>query len=101
LRPPPTPPPFPYTTLFRSAGQRLPLRPVDLEPLLNDLYRQARRLALPRSQRVTLDATAPAVVAGDPDALRQLFLILVDNALTYSDRKTTRLNSSHVETSHA
>jgi signal transduction histidine kinase len=72
-------------TLARAdAGQRLPLRPVDLAPILNEIYRQARRLALPRSQRVTLDAAASAVVAGEPDALRQLFLILVDNALTYA-----------------
>jgi signal transduction histidine kinase len=72
-------------TLARAdAGVHLARRPVALAALVRDVYRQARLLALPRAQRVILEENEPATVAGDPDALRQLLLILLDNALKYS-----------------
>jgi signal transduction histidine kinase len=62
-----------------DAGQPLRRMPVPLAPLLQDVVSQARGLA--RGQVVELEVEAPATVQGDPDRLRQLLLILLDNAL--------------------
>lgn len=72
-------------TLARAdAGLRLRLLPVDLAPLLNDIYRQARLLALPSQHKVMLDTSEPAWVLGDADTLRQLLLILIDNGIAHT-----------------
>jgi signal transduction histidine kinase len=74
-------------TLARAdAGQRLDRSPVDLVPLLEEVRRQAHRLHPTRE--ITLvrgdGATpAPAIVPGDPVALRQLLWIMLDNALKH------------------
>src|SRR5204863_7946969 len=71
--PPPTPPPFPYTTLFRSPAlgvvTGIPSRRKDSGPL----------------QFQSLDRRGP-------ESLRREGM---------PDRKSTRLNSSHVEISYA
>lgn len=70
-------------TLARAdAGQRLTLRSTPLRPLLDGVCRQAQLLAT--GQQVELDAPAEVVVLGDTDALKQLLLILLDNALKYT-----------------
>ncbi len=70
-------------TLARAdAGQRLTLRPTPLRPLLEEAHRQARLLA--PAQRVALARADEVTVAADPDALKQLLLILVENALKYT-----------------
>jgi len=83
-------------TLARAdAGQNLMLRPTPLRPLVEEACRQARLLA--HGQEVAVDGateadgtdhadyTAPEVtVAIDPDAFKQLLLILLDNALKYT-----------------
>lgn len=72
-------------TLARAdAGQHLRLAELDLAPILRDAYRQARLLALPGEQRVSLGAVPEARVMGSADALRQLLLILLENAVKYS-----------------
>ena len=73
-------------TLARvDSGQRIERHePVRVEGLLQDVYRQARLMALPREQRVVLAEPADATVVGDPDALKELLLILVDNAVSYT-----------------
>ena len=80
-------------TLARAdAGLHLELSPVRLDELLRDGYRQARLLALPREQRVALTNPPPTTVRGNTDTLRQLILILVDNAMKYgSDGGEIRL----------
>jgi len=65
-----------------DAGQALETRPVELDALLVDAHRQARSLA--RGVSVHLGNLEPAVVQGDEDRLRELLLILVDNALRYT-----------------
>ena len=65
-----------------EAGRPLAREPVELAPLLDDVCRRARLLAPGRA----IDCEAPAglAVLGDRDALQQVLLILVDNALKYT-----------------
>jgi len=73
-------------TLARAdAGQHLALHPTPLRPLVEEACRQARLLAC--GQEVVLDGAAAAAEVTatiDPDAFKQLLLILLDNALKYT-----------------
>ncbi len=70
-------------TLARAdAGNALKSCPLDLDVLVLDAFREARHLA--HGQTLTLDPFEPAQVEGDEDRLKQLLLILLDNALTYT-----------------
>src|SRR5688500_19708254 len=92
LRPPPTTPLFPYTTLFRSnhpvsgnGGASSVPRPITVK-----VMRLPSGEGLPLPARMTAQAAGfdlPAAVAG-PVVLRP-------------DRKSTRLNSSHLVISYA
>jgi signal transduction histidine kinase len=65
-----------------DAGQALQREPLPIKPLLEDVCRQARLIAL---QQAILCAPPPEVsVLGDSDALKQVFLILLDNALAHT-----------------
>jgi two-component system OmpR family sensor kinase len=65
-----------------DAGIRLETRPVELDTLLLEVYRQARVMS--SGVEVRLGHEDQAVVVGDADRLRQLLLNLVDNALKYT-----------------
>jgi signal transduction histidine kinase len=82
-------------TLARAdARQPLARRPVALAPLLEDVVDQARRLT--SGQALTVEIRRPATVVGDPDALRQVILILLDNAVKHTPaggRITARLEA--------
>jgi two-component system, OmpR family, sensor kinase len=65
-----------------DAGIRLETRPVELDTLLLEVYRQARVMS--NGVEVRLGHEDQAVVVGDADRLRQLLLNLVDNALKYT-----------------
>ncbi len=71
-------------TLARAdAGRSLPRSvPVPLGPLLQEVAGQARLLAADR--RLEVEVVRPVEVTGDPDTLRQLALILLDNAVRYT-----------------
>jgi len=70
-------------TLARAdAGQELTLRPTPLLPVLEDAYRRARTLAT--EQEIALERADDALALADADALGQLLLILVENALKYT-----------------
>ncbi len=70
-------------TLARAdAGVALQRRPVDLDVVVLDTFRIARQLA--RGQTLILEPFEPARIMGDEDRLKQLVLILLDNALKYT-----------------
>lgn len=69
-------------TLARlDSGRPLAPAPMPLQPLLDDVCRQARLLGPGRP--LGCDATAAHVVA-DADALKQVLLILLDNAIAHT-----------------
>src|SRR5690606_40258925 len=90
-RPLPSSPLFPYTTLFRSGHEP---RPVDAER--RDLHREQRaeRVAARREEEVHgVQELAPREQERQrPDG---------GDAVAGQDRKSTRLNSSHVKISYA
>src|SRR5690349_22512365 len=90
IRRPPRSTLFPYTTLFRSPGEHLPLREHRARKRAQDVLREDGHRHLggdPRGfdETVRLSALLPGARPGRP----------------LQDRKSTRLNSSHVESSYA
>ncbi len=65
-----------------DAGVRLRRGPVPLGPLIAEIAERTRARAPERT--VTYHTDADAIAAGDPDALRQILGILIDNALVHT-----------------
>ena len=65
-----------------DAGIVLNRCPLDLDAVILEAYRTARQLA--HGQQFVLDPFEPAAVEGHEDRLKQLLLILLDNALKYT-----------------
>jgi signal transduction histidine kinase len=65
-----------------DAGVSLRMERVELDRVLLESTGQARNLA--RGQRLEVGTLQPAMVMGDRDRLKQLLLILLDNALKYT-----------------
>ncbi len=79
-----------------DAGWRLDLHPTAILPIVEEAFRQALVLAGGRS--VELIAPHDVEVSGDPDFLKQLILILLDNAFKYTPadgRITLRLAAAN------
>lgn len=66
------------------ADAGIPLRSsvVDLDTVVLEVFGNARQFA--RGQTLSLDALEPIQIRGDEDRLKQLLLILLDNALKYT-----------------
>lgn len=62
-----------------DAGLHIAKQPVHLEDVMQEVYRQARVLS--NGVALRLDPPEEAEVVGSPDYLKQLLLILVDNAI--------------------
>ena len=73
-------------TLARADEGRFDLHrePVELQPLVQEVYETALILGEAQGVAVNLPFTADAVVMGDRTRLRQLFLNLVTNAIKYT-----------------
>src|SRR5690606_41704812 len=97
-RRPPQSPPFPYTTLFRSA----PIPPAPqagpLRPLLAALLRRDPGGRPGTTEALRMLAAASPASAAPPAAKRKG---RGKAAVPPADRKSTRLNSSHVKISYA
>lgn len=65
-----------------DAGIVLNRCPLDLDAVILEAYRTARQLS--HGQRFVLDPFEPAAVEGDEDRLKQLLVILLDNAIKYT-----------------
>ena len=65
-----------------DAGRQLRREGVPIKPLIEDVCRKAKTLGLDR--RIVCDDVHDVAVAGDPDALKQVLLILLDNALKFT-----------------
>ena len=66
-----------------DAGQHLRHEQVTLAPLLRDTWAAAHYLPGPAA-RTLVEPIAPVTLNGDADYLKQLLLILIDNALKYT-----------------
>lgn len=79
------------TLLTKADVGLVPLesRPVRLDELVEESFEDAQHLAIPHDVTVTLDNCDPAIVSGDRHRLRQLLLILTDNAVKYNRPRGT------------
>src|SRR5207253_10778858 len=99
-RRPPPPPPFPYTTLFRS-----PAAVVDRDPLgvahesLAERAAGAEELGMRRRRREHGGASGGCERGDRPRAVEEQGA--QRGTPGHQDRKSTRLNSSHVAISYA
>ena len=71
-----------------AGAARLNLQPIDLGDLLEKVCGDAKVIAHAKGVDVAfVNGTADDTVRGDPARLRQLFLVLLDNAVRYSKSK--------------
>src|SRR5690242_20988797 len=91
IRLPPTSTLFPYTTLFRSHPHQ-PLADRRVEAGVDE-----RDVPVVDVRTVQLDVPA----AADHGEVVRLGLVVVDEVVLDRDRKSTRLNSSHMSISYA
>src|SRR5690606_41197265 len=90
LRPPPTSTLFPYTTLFRSVRVKRPVSSGSL--LLIVVHKDLLEGGLLHPELINLIARQEA---------QQLVDVTIEKEMQQADRKSTRLNSSHVKISYA
>ncbi|SIS57892.1 sensor histidine kinase [Alicyclobacillus vulcanalis] len=74
-------------TLARSDSERMPVdrRPVALNDLLDRIHDLYETIAEMRGIELAVRADEPLVVLGDRDRLHQLLVILIDNAMKFTD----------------
>jgi two-component system OmpR family sensor kinase len=74
--------------LARADAERpLPSEPIPVKPLIEDVHSQVKRLAPHR--KIVNDSQLEVAVMGNRDALKQVLLILLDNAIKHTPPETT------------
>ncbi|WP_372930862.1 sensor histidine kinase [Methyloceanibacter sp.] len=71
-----------------AGAAKLKLKPIDLNALIEKVCGDAKIIAHDKAVGIRVaNGTAHETVVGDPARLRQLFLVLLDNAVRYSQSK--------------
>jgi len=65
-----------------DAGQTLDCEPIALKPLLDDVSRQTKLIA--KGRTIVCEPCDEVMAMGNRDALKQVFLILIDNAVVHT-----------------
>ncbi len=65
-------------------GLKLEVKPIDLDTVISEVYREARVLAKDSDLKVMIKDFEPVRVSGDSDRLKQLFLNLISNAIKFT-----------------
>lgn len=89
-------------TLAKADAGQLPIRhePVRIDDLVKELYEDAILLSTGKNLRIELRKSASADVLGDESRLRQLFRILISNAVRYTDRGGSIILQCDAEPTH-
>src|SRR5690606_41513097 len=97
-RRPPLPPPFPYPTLFRSpdTAALLKARAARFPTALRHVWQEDQGFRAGRARNLAIAASR-----GDYLLLIDGDMVLHPEFVADQDRKSTRLNSSHVKISYA
>jgi signal transduction histidine kinase len=78
-------------TLAKADAGQLPIErePVDVQGLIRELFDDAALLSASKQLDIQLVKADPAIVIGDASRLRQLFRILITNAIQFTDATGT------------
>src|SRR5690606_41377172 len=100
-RVPSAPAPLPYTTLFRSQRQRIELAQIATHAAQLSAENQQLRRLLSVADMVVQPSVAVEVLYEPPNAFTRHLVFDKGRNSGILDRKSTRLNSSHVKISYA
>jgi signal transduction histidine kinase len=72
-----------------AGAVEMPLAPVDLRDILGDVLAETRSLAEFRQIHIKSSLSSQAIVSGNRPALHRAFLVILDNAIKYSQAGAT------------
>ncbi len=72
-----------------AGAVEMPLAPVDLRDILGDVLAETRSLAEFRQIRIKSSLSSETIVSGNRPALHRAFLVILDNAIKYSEAGAT------------
>lgn len=89
-------------TLARSDSDQLQIvhESIQLDDILHQVVKDFKILALPKNIQVTANIY-PIIMSGDKERLKQLFVIVLDNALKYTQENGTIIVKCSVKNSRA